>query len=180
MKRSRFAPTTSRIHARLFASSIANISSSRTRPSPGAFRAIVPEPLKPERNLVHYDFVRMTDSLGFGDYTESGQVISVCETHGRLANHTHSMLFDDGGTIAGNREIWSFPNKRARPMLAVDGNDSLLGTPDYCTRRSELLRDVRTEGEFVALRGLQAYQRRPNTPVGWKSRSNTTCRRIVR
>jgi Acetoacetate decarboxylase (ADC) len=42
-----------------------------------ALRAIVPEPLHPENDLVHYEFIRMPDSSGFGDYTESGQVISV-------------------------------------------------------------------------------------------------------
>src|SRR5271169_406536 len=35
-------------------------------------RAIVPEPLHPENDLVHYEFIRMPDSSGFGDYTESG------------------------------------------------------------------------------------------------------------
>ncbi|WP_321963449.1 acetoacetate decarboxylase [Paraburkholderia sp. J7] len=102
---------------------------------PDALRAIVPEPLKPENNLVHYEFIRMPDSSGFGDYTESGQVISVRDPQGRLANYTHSMYLDDEGPIAGGREIWGFPKKLARPVLAVDGNDTLLGTLDYGTQR---------------------------------------------
>lgn len=102
---------------------------------PDALRAIVPEPLKPENNLVHYEFIRMPDSSGFGDYTESGQVVSVRDPQGRLANYTHSMYLDDEGPIAGGREIWGFPKKLARPVLSVDGNDTLLGTLDYGTQR---------------------------------------------
>jgi acetoacetate decarboxylase len=102
---------------------------------PDALRAIVPEPLKPENNLVHYEFIRMPDSSGFGDYTESGQVVSVRDPQGRLASYTHSMYLDDEGPIAGGREIWGFPKKLARPVLAVDGNDTLLGTLDYGTQR---------------------------------------------
>ena len=100
-----------------------------------ALRAVVPEPLKPENALVHYEFIRMPDSSGFGDYTESGQVISVRDMEGRLGNYTHSMYLDDEGPIAGGREIWGFPKKLARPKLGVDGNDTLLGTLDYGTQR---------------------------------------------
>ncbi|MEW6341268.1 MAG: acetoacetate decarboxylase [Paraburkholderia sp.] len=100
-----------------------------------ALRAIVPEPLIPENNLVHYEFIRMPDSSGFGDYTESGQVISVRDQQGRLSNYTHSMYLDDEGPIAGGREIWGFPKKLAKPTLGVDGNDTLLGTLDYGTQR---------------------------------------------
>jgi acetoacetate decarboxylase len=102
---------------------------------PDALRAAVPEPLKPEDGLVHYEFIRMPDSSGFGDYTESGQVISVRDQDGKLGSYTHSMYLDDEGPIAGGREIWGFPKKLARPRLAVDGNDTLLGTLDYGTQR---------------------------------------------
>lgn len=46
------------------------------RTDPAKLRAVVPEPLEfDERNaLVKYEFIRMPDSNGFGDYTESGQV----------------------------------------------------------------------------------------------------------
>jgi len=42
-----------------------------------ALRAVVPEPLEITDPLVKYEFIRMPDSTGFGDYTESGQVIPV-------------------------------------------------------------------------------------------------------
>jgi len=40
-------------------------------------RTIVPEPLQVNEPIVKYEFIRMPDSTGFGDYTESGQVIPV-------------------------------------------------------------------------------------------------------
>ena len=42
-----------------------------------ALRAVVPEPLQVTEAIVKYEFIRMPDSTGFGDYTESGQVIPV-------------------------------------------------------------------------------------------------------
>jgi acetoacetate decarboxylase len=100
-----------------------------------ALRAVVPEPLTVDSNIVHYEFIRMPDSSGFGDYTESGQVISVVDQEGRRAGYTHSMYLDDEGPIAGGREIWGFPKKLASPKLAVDGKDTLLGTLDYGSQR---------------------------------------------
>ena len=47
------------------------------RTDPERLRAIVPEPLALDAPLVKYEFIRMPDSTGFGDYTESGQVIPV-------------------------------------------------------------------------------------------------------
>lgn len=100
-----------------------------------ALRAVVPEPLTVDNGLVHYEFIRMPDSSGFGDYTESGQVISVLDEAGRKASYTHAMYLDDEGPIAGGREIWGFPKKLASPRLSVDGKDTLLGTLDYGTQR---------------------------------------------
>ena len=46
------------------------------RTDPDALRAVVPEPLELAGDTVNYEFIRMPDSTGFGDYTETGQVIS--------------------------------------------------------------------------------------------------------
>jgi acetoacetate decarboxylase len=100
-----------------------------------ALRAVVPEPLRVDSGLVHYEFIRMPDSSGFGDYTESGQVISVIDADGNKGSYTHAMYLDDEGPIAGGREIWGFPKKLASPKLSVDGKDTLLGTLDYGTQR---------------------------------------------
>lgn len=99
---------------------------------PEKLRAVVPEPLTiDEANpVVHYEFIRMPDSSGFGDYTESGQVITVFDENGNKGNYTHSMYLDDEGPIAAGREIWGFPKKLASPVLKVE-TDTLLGTLNY-------------------------------------------------
>ena len=94
-------------------------------------RAVVPEPLEidPDRPFVKYEFMRMPDSTGFGDYTESGQVIPV-SFQGRQGGYSHSMFLDDDPPIAGGRELWGFPKKLATPSLKVE-TDCLVGTLDY-------------------------------------------------
>ena len=99
------------------------------RTSPEKLRALVPEPLMPAGDLVKYEFIRMPNSTGFGDYTESGQVIPVT-FNGRAGNYTHCMFLNDEGPIAGGRELWGFPKKLAEPRLHVEV-DTLVGTLDY-------------------------------------------------
>jgi acetoacetate decarboxylase len=99
------------------------------RTDPERLRAIVPEPLALDEPLVKYEFIRMPDSTGFGDYTESGQVIPV-SLNGRRGSYTHCMFLDDESPIAGGRELWGFPKKLASPSLKVE-KDTLIGTLDY-------------------------------------------------
>ena len=99
------------------------------RTDPEALRAVVPEPLVCPEALVKYEFIRMPDSTGFGNYTESGQVIPVTYK-GKPGGFVHSMYLDDDAPIAGGREIWGFPKKLAQPALAA-AKDVLLGTLDY-------------------------------------------------
>ena len=99
------------------------------RTSPEALRAVVPEPLQTPDALVKYEFIRMPDSTGFGNYTESGQVIPVTYK-GKPGGFVHSMYLDDDAPIAGGREIWGFPKKLAQPSLTA-AKDVLLGTLDY-------------------------------------------------
>ncbi|MDR3455450.1 MAG: acetoacetate decarboxylase [Rhodoferax sp.] len=99
------------------------------RTDPEALRAVVPEPLTIDEPLVKFEFIRMPDSTGFGDYTESGQVIPV-KLGGVAGGYSHSMYLNDDAPIAGGREIWGFPKKLASPSLAVD-KDVLVGTLDY-------------------------------------------------
>ncbi|MGJ8609517.1 MAG: acetoacetate decarboxylase [Octadecabacter sp.] len=94
-----------------------------------ALRAVVPEPLKVTEPIVKFEFIRMPDSTGFGDYTESGQVIPV-EYEGRKGGYVHSMYLNDHSPIAGGREIWGFPKKLAEPHMRVE-KDTLVGTLDY-------------------------------------------------
>ena len=101
------------------------------RTDPAKLRAIVPEPLEfnESKPLVKYEFIRMPDSNGFGDYTESGQVIPVT-FRGRKGGYTHCMFLNDEGPIAGGRELWGFPKKLAQPTLRTE-TDTLVGTLDY-------------------------------------------------
>lgn len=46
-----------------------------------AIKKYVPEPLKPVGNVVLYEWIRMPDSTGFGDYTESGTVCCLGNHH---------------------------------------------------------------------------------------------------
>lgn len=94
-----------------------------------ALRAVVPEPLLVTEPIVKFEFIRMPDSTGFGDYTEAGQVIPV-SFEGRAGGYVHAMFLNDESPIAGGRELWGFPKKLASPALTVH-SDTLLGTLDY-------------------------------------------------
>jgi acetoacetate decarboxylase len=89
----------------------------------------VPAPLVVEEPVVKFEFIRMPDSTGFGNYTESGQVIPV-RFGDRRGSYSHCMFLDDHPPIAGGRELWGFPKKLAKPVLRVE-SDTLVGTLDY-------------------------------------------------
>jgi acetoacetate decarboxylase len=99
------------------------------RTDPAKLRAVVPAPLEVTEPLVKYEFIRMPDSTGFGDYTETGQVIPVTY-QGRKGGYTHCMFLNDHPPIAGGRELWGFPKKLASPSLKAE-TDTLVGTLDY-------------------------------------------------
>jgi acetoacetate decarboxylase len=99
------------------------------RTDPKKLRELVPEPLEIDEPLVKFEFIRMPDSTGFGDYTESGQVIPV-SFKGRKGGYTHCMFLNDHPPIAGGRELWGFPKKLAQPTLRAE-IDTLVGTLDY-------------------------------------------------
>ncbi len=84
------------------------------RTDPEKLRALVPEPLVPDGGIVKYEFIRMPDSTGFGDYTETGQVIPVT-FRGRQGGYSHCMFLNDDPPIAGGRELWgrSSPSPRS-------------------------------------------------------------------
>jgi acetoacetate decarboxylase len=99
------------------------------RTDPEKLRTVVPEPLQIDEPLVKFEFIRMPDSTGFGDYTESGQVIPV-RLGKETGGYSHAMYLNDGPPIFGGRELWGFPKKYAQPSLEVD-RDTLVGTLDY-------------------------------------------------
>ena len=94
-----------------------------------ALERVIPEPLTFDEPLVKYEFIRMPDSTGFGDYCETGQVIPV-KFNGVEGGYSHAMFLNDGPPILGGRELWGFPKKYANPTLGVE-TDTLVGTLDY-------------------------------------------------
>ncbi|MGE0416076.1 MAG: acetoacetate decarboxylase [Acetobacteraceae bacterium] len=104
------------------------------RTDPEILRAVVPEPLEVVGDTVNYEFIRMPDSTGFGDYTESGQVIPVRFRDGdgtvQEGGYVHAMYLDDNSPIAGGREIWGFPKKLAKPLITHE-NETVVCTLHY-------------------------------------------------
>ena len=99
------------------------------RTDPKKLREIVPEPLEIYSDIVKFEFIRMPNSTGFGDYTEAGQVIPV-RFNGARGNYTLNMFLNDHPPIAAGRELWGFPKKLGGPSLRVE-TDTLVGTLDY-------------------------------------------------
>lgn len=99
------------------------------RTNPDALARIIPAPLEMTDPVVKYEFIRMPNSTGFGDYTESGQVIPV-KYKGEAGGYVRMMFLDDHPPTAGGREIWGFPKKLGKPELRVH-RDTLVGTLKY-------------------------------------------------
>ena len=93
------------------------------RTDPEALRAVVPEPLEVVEPLVKYEFIRMPNSTGFGDYTELGQVIPL-RFDGEHGVYVHSMYLDDDAPIAGGRELWGFEKARTVRRSAMKARSS--------------------------------------------------------
>jgi acetoacetate decarboxylase len=89
------------------------------RSDPDVLREVVPEPLELASDTVAYEFIRMLDSTGFGDYTETGQVIPVrfraADGTVQEGGYVHAMYLDDNAPIAGGARSGAFPqNSRGR------------------------------------------------------------------
>ncbi len=101
---------------------------------PEALRAALPEPLAPAPgNLAYYEWMKMPDASGFGDYEESGTGIPALFA-GEPCNYSLQMYLDDEPPITGGREIWGFPKKWGVPRLKVV-KDTLTGTLHYDEER---------------------------------------------
>jgi acetoacetate decarboxylase len=97
-----------------------------------ALKKLVPAPLEVTEPIVKYEFIRMPNSSGLGDYTESGQVIPVT-FKGKPGLYTLSMFLDNDPAILAGREIWGYPKKIASPTFGVDpvSRDTLVGRLKY-------------------------------------------------
>jgi acetoacetate decarboxylase len=99
------------------------------RTDPAAIERILPEPLKAPDPVVKFQFIKMPDSTGFGEYRAAGQVIPVT-FEGRRGNFCHALYLNAEAALAGGREIWGFPEKLGNVSFQVE-TDTLLGTLDY-------------------------------------------------
>ena len=99
------------------------------RTDPDVLARVIPAPLEMTDPIVKFEFIRMPNSTGFGDYTESGQVIPV-RFQGQPGSYVHAMYLDDMAPITGGREIWGFPKKLASPQLRVE-KDTIGGVLRY-------------------------------------------------
>jgi acetoacetate decarboxylase len=101
---------------------------------PEAIRAALPEPLEPAPgHLAYYEWMKMPDASGFGDYEESGTGL-LALYKGEPCNFSVQMYLDDEPPITGGREIWGFPKKYGVPRLKVV-KDTLTGTLFYDEER---------------------------------------------
>lgn len=99
-----------------------------------ALRRALPEPLEPHpENLVFYEWMKMPDSSGFGDYQESGSAAHAFY-NGEPCNFSIQMYLDDEPPITAGREIWGFPKKWGQPKLDLR-KDTLTGTLHYDDER---------------------------------------------
>jgi acetoacetate decarboxylase len=90
---------------------------------PEALRAFLPEPLEPDGNDVFFEWMKMPDSTGFGDYQENGCGIAALY-NGEKCNYSVMMYLDDEALTTGGREIWGFPKKYGEPELKVIHDDA--------------------------------------------------------
>ncbi len=97
-----------------------------------AVRAALPDELEPageRKNLCFYEWMKMPDSSGFGDYQESGTGI-LATYKGEPCNFSVQMYLNDEPPITAGREIWGFPKKWGEPDLSLK-KDTLTGTLHY-------------------------------------------------
>lgn len=116
---------------------------------PEMLRAMLPEPLEPDGNDVFFEWMRMPDSTGFGDYEESGCGIAALY-NGIPCNYSVMMFLDDESPTTGGREIWGFPKK--------------YGTPELKTIHETLVGTLRYDEERVAL-GTMVYKQKALDPA---------------
>ena len=99
------------------------------RTDPDALARVIPAPLKVAEPIVKYEFIRMPDASGLGDYTESGQVVPVT-LNGEAGGYTARLYLDSVPGILSGREILGYPKAFGKPKLEVR-DDCLVGTLDH-------------------------------------------------
>src|SRR5215470_14032091 len=113
------------------------------RTDPEKLKALVPEPLEVDEPLVKYEFIRMPDSTGFGDYTETGQVVGTLD-YGPVRVATGSMGYKHKpADLAAIRASLAAPNFLLKIIPHVDGS------PRICELVEYYLEDVTVKGAWT-------------------------------
>lgn len=99
------------------------------RTDAAAAREALPEPLELEGDAVSVQWLDLPDSVGFGAYAATAQIIP-CRLDGERCNFVSQMYVDNSSPLAGGREIWGYPMKHGKAVLKVSG-DTLVGTLHY-------------------------------------------------
>lgn len=92
-------------------------------------RALLPEPLQPDGDVVSVQWLDLPDGEGFGAYSAALQAIP-CTLDGKPCSFLVQMYVDNCPPLAGGREIWGYPMKFGCPVLKTNG-DTLTGTLEY-------------------------------------------------
>ena len=122
------------------------------RTEPELLRQVVPEPLEVIGDTVNYEFIRMPDSTGFGDYTETGQVIPVRYTapDGTVqeGGYVHAMYLDDNSPIA---------KALAKPAFLLKVIPHVDCSPRVCELVRYYCEDVTVKGAWAGPAALQFF-----------------------
>ena len=137
------------------------------RTDPAKLRELVPEPLQIDEPLVKFEFIRMPDSTGFGDYTESGQVIPVSLQ--RPQGQLHPLHVPQRPSADRRRPRAVGLSQEARQADPQAEIDTLVGTLHY----GPIAHRDRHHG-------LQAQGRRPRRRQGVAARRRISCSRSCR
>ncbi|MBR0657505.1 acetoacetate decarboxylase [Plastoroseomonas arctica] len=100
------------------------------RSDPDTLRRLLPEPLELRLPEVRFQFIRMPDSTGFGEYAMAAQIIPATLPNGEAGGYVHAVYVNSHTANTGGRELWGFPQKLARPSLTVE-RDTLCGALDF-------------------------------------------------
>ncbi len=99
------------------------------RTDPAKIRAMLPEPLEPDGDIVSVQWLDLPDGEGFGAYQAALQAIP-CLFKGEKCNFLTQMYVDNCPPLAGGREIWGYPMKYGIARLET-ASDTLTGVLTY-------------------------------------------------